>query len=105
MAKSNGGLLEAAASPCGGDEWAPEGGLVLTGRVIGRVTRNVRVGEEEHTVYTYKVLAGSNIFWLEIWDGKPIVVGSPVRRDVEVRAYSGKGGVSYRLVTPKEDAK
>ena len=83
--------------------WTPEGGLLLEGRIIGRTSRSVRVGEVEHTVYSYKVLAGDNIFWLEVWDGKPVVVGAPIKKEVEVRAYSGKGGVSYRLVLVKEE--
>jgi hypothetical protein len=103
MAKPNGGVLEPASVPTHPADWAPEGGLVLSGRVIGRINRDVRVGEESHVVYTYKVLAGTNIFWLEVWDGRPIVVGTQIRREVEVRAYSGKGGVSYRLVPPKEE--
>ncbi len=83
--------------------WTPEGGLTLVGRIIGRTNRSVRVGEVDHTVYSYKVLAGTNIFWLEVWDGKPIVIGATIQKEVEVRTYSGKGGVSYRLVLVKEE--
>ena len=39
--------------------WTPEGGLLLEGRIIGRTNRSVRVGEVEHTVYSYRVLAGA----------------------------------------------
>jgi hypothetical protein len=102
MAKANGGFPESASGEAP-PEWEPEGSLTLSGRVIGRTAREIRVQEAAHTVYTYKVLAGSNIFWLEVWDGKPIIIGAPIKKEVEVRAYAGKGGVSYRLVIPKEE--
>ena len=103
MAKANDGVPQSPPRERDQEEWQPTGGLVLSGRVVGRTSREIRVGEEPHTVYTYKVLAGTNILWLEIWDGKAMLVGTPIKREVEVRAYAGKGGASYRLVVPKEE--
>ena len=79
------------------DYYAAEG-LVLKGSITGRSRRNV--GDKKTELVTYKLLAGSNIFFVKDWAPKEYYpVGEFVELPITIKCFQkdGRAMIDYTI--------